>query len=85
METIIVIGSILVIYILSIFLTRWLNKLICKMDGIEEPEVLLWFIPIFGLSFYMIGCVVVFFQNIKFNKSKSTTINWFIGNNWENK
>ena len=59
-------------YIISVFLNRWLNKIMwIKHD--YEPLPALWFVPI--LSTLTMVIILIY-------ESLSRTDNWFTGKNW---
>ncbi|CAH56640.1 hypothetical protein PHG11b_13 [Flavobacterium phage 11b] len=57
-------------YVLSVFLNRWLNKILCKRDKCEPIMTAIWFIPI-------ASTIVLVTQVIDGCKR-----NWFTGKNW---
>jgi len=74
MKTLIII---LLIYIFSIFLNRFLNKIIYKKyEG--YIDIMLWFIPIVSTF----GFLIIMFHEIV-NNENSKIVNWFKGNHWK--
>ena len=63
---------VIISYILSIFLARWLDYLTYKNDSLWGIQYLMWFIPIVNIF----SCFTIYCMSCK---SKS---NWFTGKNW---
>ena len=59
-------------YVANVFLTRYLNYILYKMDSDYKPMVGLWFIPIASIIAY----IFVILTNKKYQK------NWFTGKYW---
>lgn len=68
--TVIVIG-----YIINIFLTRWLNKIMYRIDSEWTIQPVAWFIPIGSTILLLLGYMVYKIKIV----AKST---WFTGKNW---
>ena len=69
---------IILAYIASVFLNRWLNYLIIRLDLMDDKFVLCWFVPYFTTFFFifvLIIGVIIEICNTKFN-------NWFTGKHW---
>ena len=62
---------IIIAYIANIFLNRWLNKIICKMDSRRNREPIIWF--------FSIICTIVFLIIIL---GESKMFDWFTGKHW---
>lgn len=63
---------ILILYILNIFINRWLNKIAYKREHCEiTPQI--WFVPLIPILVYLYVLILEDF----FNKN-----NWFNGSNW---
>jgi lipid-A-disaccharide synthase-like uncharacterized protein len=63
----------IIIYVSSIFLNRFLNKKIYKKSFYKEDIIpLLWFIPFIGTLFLI----------IKILEDSDSNTNWFNGKNW---
>ena len=72
---------ILGIYIGGIFLTRYLNFVITKIEGINEtPPYGMWFIPVLGPLFALVVLVIIYFEN-----RQPGWLRWFKGEHWNNK
>lgn len=69
MTTLIIISA----YILSVFLARWINKLLYKKDKCNPIAPWMWFVPIVGL----IALIIIYFR-----ESFSERSNWFTGKEW---
>ena len=65
-----IVAIIITAYVLSVFLNRWLNKIICKRNKYEPIMIGIWFIPI-------ASTIVLFLHVIDGSKR-----NWFTGKNW---
>lgn len=65
-------------YILSIFISRWLNKKLFEVDSIDVI-LFIWFIPLFNIMFMLIG---ILFCIDEFDIKRKT---WFTGKNWKQK
>ena len=63
-----------ILYILNIFITRYLNYCLYKMNKFNPIMIFAWFIPIAGLIAFLVIIVLQFS-----NKHKS---NWFNGKYW---
>jgi cytochrome c-type biogenesis protein CcmH/NrfF len=63
--------TIIVGYVISVFLNRWINKIAYKREK-AEIEVWLWFIPILT----SIVMLIIILENIEKKN------NWFTGKNW---
>jgi len=83
--TIIILG-----YIASVFLCRWLDKIACRMDDTMKPTWIAWLIPVINTVYafmlllaifvavifsYIFNCPKRFRGDIKFFK-------WFRGDHW---
>jgi len=66
---------IIILYILHVFIARWLNKLVYNLDNTVPIFWSFWFIPIWGILFYGIGYIIIT-PTPKFKK------NWFTGKYW---
>jgi hypothetical protein len=72
------IAIIILAYVASVFVTRWMNKLACKWD--KEPDqiwIVIWFLPILNIAMFisiLIGILLRHKPKIK--------VNWFTGKNW---
>jgi glycerol-3-phosphate acyltransferase PlsY len=65
--------ALIIVYIISIFFNRWLNKIFYKIDYDKDDIVpSIWFIPFFGTIWLIIVVLSEY-------KSKN---NWFTGKNW---
>ena len=68
---------ILIAYILSVFLNRWLNYIIFKKySGTITP--IIWFFSIMATVVLLLGILIMIIQN--FDES-----NWFTGKYWDKK
>jgi hypothetical protein len=67
-----IIAIIILAYVASVFLNRWLNKTAYK-GGYGEIAVWAWFIPI-ACS---IAMIIIMLENIEIKD------NWFTGKNWD--
>jgi predicted PurR-regulated permease PerM len=68
-----IVAIIIIAYVLSVFLNRWLDKIFCS-DSYTQPTVLLWFIPVLpaiALLFIIVA------DNLTVKK------NWFTGKYWK--
>lgn len=65
------IAIIILAYVASVFLNRWLNKIIYK-KGYVDIDVWAWFIPFVCA----IAMIIIILENIKIKN------NWFTGKNW---
>lgn len=72
---------IIAVYILTIFIARWLNYLLIKRDEMNKPIVLAWIIPIMNIVFIIvsIGELIVHWYE---HSSKSRLSRWFLGEKW---
>lgn len=70
--------TILIIYIISIFISRQWNKILYKYDSQFTPVYQLWFIPFFNIIFVLIASCYIMANKIKLN-------NTFTGKNWKSK
>ena len=61
-------------YIISVFLSRWLNKIVYQINNEHPIWVLVWFIPILNILFFTLVTLIVIKKCIK--------PNWFTGKNW---
>ena len=59
-------------YVASVFLTRWMNKKLYQLDNDFDVLPGLWFIPVFGFIGYFIA----------YQLEKPSQKNWFTGKNW---
>ena len=66
---------ILIAYILSVFLNRWLNYIVYKKYDQIEIITPVWFLSIIGTFILLIGIIVVYFDKP----------NWFTGRDWDKK
>lgn len=71
--------SILIIYIISIFISRQWNKILYKYDSQYEPFYQLWFIPLLNILMMLIATFNHIFNHIK------PFDNNFTGKNWKSK
>jgi len=79
METVLIV---ILLYILSIFFNRWLNKIIYKMNKMSPRPAILWFIPIMGTLFLLV-ILTMDLSMFLFNKiPKNGLTDWFNGKNW---
>ena len=62
-------------YIVTIFISRWMNKILYMVDEIESLP-LIWFIPIFNVFFFLFG---ILFNIDSFDFKRRS---WFTGKNW---
>jgi hypothetical protein len=75
MENNMIIALIILAYIASVFLNRWLNYLIVKKY--DEPKTpFFWVFSLFSTIVF----IIVLLENVKFN-TKFT--NWFTGKHWK--
>jgi cytochrome c-type biogenesis protein CcmH/NrfF len=63
---------IIILYVLNIFIARWMNKILFKKGILKYKEWIEWFIPIIPIIIY----VAIYFIENKFNS------NCFTGKNW---
>lgn len=59
----------IIVYLLNVFLNRWLNKMMCKKYN-EEVDVGIWFIPIFGTFICLLNFLLWFLDD------KPESLNW---------
>lgn len=64
---------IIIAYVASVFLNRWLNKLMSKKIGLE-PIPILWFLPLVTTLALLYIMIV-----------GTDLMNWFTGKHWNNK
>lgn len=68
-------------YILSVYYTRRLNKLIKKIDEFNPVWPFMWFFPVIGPLFF----TVIYIAEILSKRNSTQLPNWlnsFIGRNW---
>ena len=58
-------------YIANVFLNRWLNKILCKIDFRYQPMIMLWFVPLIVTFIFLISII-----------DKLRFFDWFKGENW---
>jgi ABC-type iron transport system FetAB permease component len=61
----------IIAYVLTVFLNRVLNKIICKRDRRRKPHVILWFLSIIVTIPFLVD--VISLQDS----------NWFTGKYWK--
>jgi len=61
-------------YIFNVFLNRYLNKILCKMDEYQTPIPFFWFLSMIATILF----IIVIFTKLKMPN------NWFTGKNWNN-
>ncbi len=66
---------IILTYIANIFLARFFNKLLFKLDENFNSIPIIWFIPLIGLVSYS---VIYLIESSKSNNRS----NWFTGKDW---
>mgnify|MGYP003670775223 CR=1 FL=1 len=64
----------IIVYLLNVFLNRWLNKMIYKHNHDDDLMTAIWFIPIVSTIF-----LFIIFIDVSANKEK----NWFTGKYWK--
>jgi lipid-A-disaccharide synthase-like uncharacterized protein len=79
-----IVAIIIIAYVLSVFLNRWLNKIMFKKYD-EVVIVEIWFIPILGTFLCLSNFLLCVLDNIPqltdwMPKLKS---NWFTGKYWK--
>ena len=73
---------ILLIYVLSVFFNRWLNKMICKIERMSPKPVILWLIPVLG-TLALIVILTIDLSCFLFKKIPDNNLtNWFKGEKW---
>lgn len=77
--------SVIIIYILGVIYTRWMNKFLYELNGCEIIPYA-WFVPILG----PITITVQFFmdyggEHMKKLKSEFKFLDEFLGGNWKRK
>lgn len=79
METVLIVS---ILYILNVFLNRWLNKMICKMEKMSPKPVMLWFIPILG-TLCLLVILIIDLISFLFKKIPDNIFgDWFNGKKW---
>jgi predicted PurR-regulated permease PerM len=66
---------IILAYVANMFLNRWLNKIIVKINRESSIVPIVWF-----MSF--VGTILFFSFIIEYSKHTNKFINWFNGKNW---
>jgi ABC-type multidrug transport system fused ATPase/permease subunit len=70
-----IIALIILAYIASVFLNRWLNYLIYKyFDDLDEEDIIpfIWFIPVIGTIFIIVSVLQLLYS-----------ASWFTGKHWK--
>lgn len=70
--------TILIIYIISIFISRQWNKILYKYDSQCTPWCQMWFIPVFNIIIPFIIVIEMIYEKIKTSSN-------FTGENWKSK
>ena len=68
---------IIIVYVLSVFLARWLNKKLIEIDGFYNISPWGWFVPVLNVLFSLIPIL------IELNNKSSSKSNWFTGKYWK--
>lgn len=75
MESNMTIALIILAYVASVFLNRWLNYLIYKyFDDLDEEDIvpIIWFIPVIGTIFIIVTVLQLLYSE-----------SWFTGKHWK--
>lgn len=75
---------IIILYVINIIVSRWLNKIAYNktknnIDNNCSIVPILWFVPIVPIIVLLFGIAI---HGNEDNKHKKNIITWFLGRNW---
>jgi hypothetical protein len=76
-------GWILVVYVASIFVSRFMNYIAIRLSDRIPQMVPIWFIPFFNLVVGVVMIVDGVIQTTKFSFSNTKVYRWFNGEHWD--
>jgi hypothetical protein len=72
---------VIIVHIVFIFITRWLNHLTVKYNN-DDRLVIMWFIPLMNIV-ASVAMLVTLIGHWYKHGNKSRLTRWFLGENWK--